>query len=315
MIRDKTKRMFSERSHVPVEHDALQHALEARRGRGEAVLDLTFPTPPRGAPTVHTHGDGLARALFLFCDPGDEVLVPEPSGASFAHAAQLAGITLSPYPLRFDGRWTLDTGALWDAITERTRAILALSPNDATGALLSHDELDALGALELPLIVDARLHPRSSAESAVPSEPPALQLWLDAAPEGERLHVTGPRADEAIARLEAMDAVFGPTPAPAERHLAARASLEALREALRDSPLEVVASDPSLAAPVRLPAGESEERWALDLLAHGVLVTPGSRLGFPDDEAWLVLGLHVEPGTMREAARALLDLQLARRAR
>src|SRR5690348_4800348 len=60
----------------------------------------------------------------LFCDPGDEVLAPAPSYPLFAQLADLAGVRLVPYRLRYDGAWHVDIASLRAAKTERSRAIL-----------------------------------------------------------------------------------------------------------------------------------------------------------------------------------------------
>lgn len=275
-----------------------------------------------GAADAHT------RALLLFCDPGDEVLVPEPSRGIVDRAAQLFGISLATYPSVYaEGRFQLHASELWDAIGERTRAILVASPSDATGARLTPDELDALGALELPLILDERFarYPLEGGEVHRTSSTDTLQLAIDApAAAGIAwITVTGPDAEvrEALARLDAIGAAFGAPPPDAalaayresarlDASLASRArqSLAALRQVLAGSAVELPRVDAGLCAPVLLPPDHDDLAAAMRLLDEGILTTPGSALGFPDGEPWLVLSLLAEPDVLGRAGAVLRDL-------
>ena len=94
----------------------------------------------------------------LLCNPGDEVLVPRPSYPLFEHLTRLDMVTSVPYTLEHDGRWAINIDRLAEAISPRTRAILAVRPNNPTGSFLSASELDGLASLcerqELALIGD-----------------------------------------------------------------------------------------------------------------------------------------------------------------
>lgn len=276
-----------------------------------AIDEADAEEPPAGH-VVATSG-GVLASLLLFCDPGDEVLVPEPGHPRVMHAAQLAGVCLAPYPLRYeDGRWRLDAAALWDAVGERTRAIVASSPNDVTGARLSDEELELLDSVGLPLLLDQRLarHPLEAAALEAPARAQSLRLTLDALDGAEHIAVAGPDAQvhEALARLVAIARALGAPEVDFDAHRA-RASLAALREALEGSGLEVPAVDAGWHAAVRLPPGEADARWVERLRERGVSASAGSSLGFPDEESWLVLSLRAEPEQLRLAARALRELR------
>jgi aspartate/methionine/tyrosine aminotransferase len=81
----------------------------------------------------------------LLCAPaGDDVLVPVPSYPLFEHLTRLDGVAPRSYELHFHGRWELDESSVDAAWTHATRAVLAVSPNNPTGSILSDHELDAL---------------------------------------------------------------------------------------------------------------------------------------------------------------------------
>ena len=90
----------------------------------------------------------------LLADVGDEVLIPEPSYPLFELLARFEGVKLVPYRLAYDGAWHIDLDTVARAATSRTRAILTVSPNNPTGSYVKQAELEALGALGLPLVSD-----------------------------------------------------------------------------------------------------------------------------------------------------------------
>jgi len=69
----------------------------------------------------------------LLCDPGDEVLVPQPGYPLFDFLAELDDVCLKPYPMFYDHGWWIDRGELERAIGPKTRAILVVHPNNPTG--------------------------------------------------------------------------------------------------------------------------------------------------------------------------------------
>jgi hypothetical protein len=96
----------------------------------------------------------------LLTDPGGEILVPVPGYPLLEVLTTLEAVRLVPYrSLYDDGRgWMVDLERLANTISNRTRAIVAVSPNNPTGAFLKKDELAAISKLcqrfDLALIVD-----------------------------------------------------------------------------------------------------------------------------------------------------------------
>jgi len=86
--------------------------------------------------------NGAKQALFsifqLLCNPGDEVIVPQPCWVSFTEQIKLAGGR--PVPVdTIDHQ--LNAQTIRAALTPRTKAILINSPNNPTGAVFSKDTL------------------------------------------------------------------------------------------------------------------------------------------------------------------------------
>ena len=98
----------------------------------------------------------------LFCDPGDEVLIAQPSYPLFDLLATLDDVRLVPYALLYDPAgdhgWSLDLHALQASLTPRTRAVVVVHPNNPTGHYTTAAERAALSAWcaehGLALIVD-----------------------------------------------------------------------------------------------------------------------------------------------------------------
>lgn len=86
--------------------------------------------------------NGAKQALFsifqLLCDPGDEIIVPQPCWVSFTEQIKMAGGR--PVPVdTLDHQ--LDPQAIQSAVTPKTKAILVNSPNNPTGAVYTKDTL------------------------------------------------------------------------------------------------------------------------------------------------------------------------------
>ncbi|MCL7930604.1 pyridoxal phosphate-dependent aminotransferase [Halomonas llamarensis] len=101
---------------------------------------------------------GLYAAAQCLLDPGDEVLVPEPSYVTYEAVLRATGAELVQVPLNGEADFRLDPAALEAAITPRTRAMLLNSPHNPTGQLIEADTWKAIAELcrrhDLWLIAD-----------------------------------------------------------------------------------------------------------------------------------------------------------------
>ena len=87
---------------------------------------------------------------FLFrtlCNPGDEVLIPQPGYPLFNFLADIHDVATVRYPLIYDYGWQIDFHALRRAITPRTRAIVVVHPNNPTGHFCKPDDIHRLNQL------------------------------------------------------------------------------------------------------------------------------------------------------------------------
>lgn len=113
---------------------------------------------PYGEIVIHD-GDGsaLLNALLVLTDPGDEVIVTDPTYAGMLQRVRLVGAVPTQVPLRGDANgWRLDVDVLEAAVTERTRALFLMNPAIPTGWVASADEWAAVSRIcserEIPLL-------------------------------------------------------------------------------------------------------------------------------------------------------------------
>jgi aspartate/methionine/tyrosine aminotransferase len=293
------------------------------------------------AQIVLTPGTSLAYwyAFSAFCDPGDEVLTPRPSYPLFDEIARLAHVRLTTYRLDETRGWAIDIDDLAAAITDRTRAIVLISPHNPTGAVATREAVEGLAAVArargLPIIADEVFgeflfgldaFPRPAATNAPLVVTlnglskmfalPGMKLgWM--ALSGDPAAVTN-----ALGALERMSDAFLPVneiaQAATPRILSdGRPFLERYRSAIaqrsRDA-LALIGESPrvSLVCPrggfyasVRVDSALDDEALALHILrTSGVLVHPG--FFYDLDPTHIVLSLVSAPETGRDAIRRLL---------
>ena len=92
--------------------------------------------------------EGLLNVLLATLNPGDEVLLTDPTYAGMICRVRLAGGVprLVPFVFR-EGEWRLDLHALAEAISDRTRMVFLMNPSMPSGAVLNLGEWEAIAAL------------------------------------------------------------------------------------------------------------------------------------------------------------------------
>ena len=94
---------------------------------------------------------GAQEAIFLtmmgILDPGDEIIVPEPRYTPYDTCIKLAGGVLVSVPTYAEYGFQVRPEDIVAAITPRTKAILLVSPNNPTGAVLERETMERIAAL------------------------------------------------------------------------------------------------------------------------------------------------------------------------
>lgn len=91
--------------------------------------------------------EALLFAMVALCDPGDEILVPEPYYTNYNGFATFAGARVVPVPTRLDQGFAIPEDDVLDTlITPRTRIFLFANPGNPTGAVYGADQLRRVAA-------------------------------------------------------------------------------------------------------------------------------------------------------------------------
>lgn len=88
--------------------------------------------------------EAVDLALRAVVNPGDEVLVPEPTFVSYGPMTVMAGGVPVPVPTYEQDDFRLTAEAIKPLITEKTKAIMFCYPNNPTGAVMEKEDLQAI---------------------------------------------------------------------------------------------------------------------------------------------------------------------------
>ena len=93
--------------------------------------------------------EALTASMLALCEPGDEVIVFDPTYDCYAASVRMAGAVLCPVVLRPDqhGVFQFEPGELRAAFTDRTRLVLLNTPHNPTGKVFTTTELDLIAEL------------------------------------------------------------------------------------------------------------------------------------------------------------------------
>ena len=286
--------------------------------------------------------EAYAWLFKLLSDAGDHVLVPRPSYPLFEFLANLESVEVREYPLVYHGGWAIDLDALAAAVSERTRAVVLVNPNNPTGSYVKRAELQALSRLcaqrRIALISDEVFSDYALGEAPDAERVPTLvgvEECLTFSMSGLSKVAGLPQmklgwmvtSGPAKLRAEAMEklewiadtylSVSTPVACAAARLLAAGESVQrqirertagnlaVARETLAGSAAGILAVEGGWYITVQMPRIRSEEDWAIGLLAQeSVLTQPGFFYDF-ESEAFLIVSLLTMPEVFREGIARL----------
>lgn len=277
----------------------------------------------------------------LLADAGDEVLVPQPSYPLFDHLSRLDLVTARPYTLEYHGVWSLDLAAVRDAFTERTRAVLIVTPNNPTGSAITPAELDALCAMcrargvaviADEVFADYALHGDAQAWGRLASRDDVLGFSLGGLSKSVGLPqaklgwiaVSGPSElrQSALERLELICDTYLSVSTPVQiaagdlldRGAAVREQIRKriaenfrwMRSATDTTACTTLNAEGGWSAVLQVPTLETEEDLVVSLLSNdGVLVHPGFFFDF-SHPSFLVISLLPAPDTFASGVTRIL---------
>ena len=88
--------------------------------------------------------EAIDLALRAMVNPGDEVLIPQPSFVSYEPCAILAGAVPVIIELKEENEFRLTAQELRSAITDKTKILILSFPNNPTGAVMERKDLEAI---------------------------------------------------------------------------------------------------------------------------------------------------------------------------
>lgn len=120
-------------------------------GLRQAIADLETNAAGRSfTPDQFVITPGATGALFAvlatICDPGDEVIIPEPMYIGYQGMITALGLKVKSIPLDIDQDCTLDVDALLSLVSDQTKACLVNTPGNPFGNIIPGDTLKQLAA-------------------------------------------------------------------------------------------------------------------------------------------------------------------------
>ena len=285
-----------------------------------------IPLSPDQVVLTTSTSEAYSYLFRLLCDPGSDIVVPQPGYPLFDFLAVLDDVRLRPAPLVYDHGWQIEPEGFRRAITSATRAIVLVHPNNPTGHFTKRWEADELGRIcrehDLSLIVDevfldygfAPGHADRVASFAAGLEgvpvfvvsglskiaglPQMKAAWIVA---------TGPERTPALDRLEVIADTFLSMNAPVQWAMADwLAGREEIQRQIRDRVAANLAEldchlgrqevirrlnvEGGWYAVLRIPALQPDEITVRELLDRGVWVHPGYFFSM-QDSGHLVISL------------------------
>lgn len=285
----------------------------------------------------------IFRLLF---NPGDRVLIPSPSYPLFNYLAQINDADVALFPLRFEKEkdsWRIDFDHLAAVLTEKTKAIILVNPNNPTGSYIQKDELERLTSIcqerNLAIICDEVFtdFPLAMDDNNVTSlvdvdkvltfvigglskalAMPQMKLsWVC---------VNGPRdvVDLAMHKLDIIADTFLSVATPPQNALEAwfdardhiqsqimtrlQTNLEILISMLTNNPsMHLLPVHGGWYVSIRIDGVEDDEEFAINLLqTKRTYVHPGYLFDF-DDSGYIVLSLLTQPEDWKKGIKQLLE--------
>ena len=133
-----------------LDHKVLEYSHSAGFESYRQKLALSYQKqgiPVNAADIIVTTGgsEALIFGLMTACNPGDEVIIPEPFYANYNGFSVMAGLKVVPVTAHIENGFALPPVAAIEAkITAKTKAIIICNPGNPTGYLYTQQELEEL---------------------------------------------------------------------------------------------------------------------------------------------------------------------------
>lgn len=299
--------------------------LNARQAVAQYYADKGITVSPEQIFLTSSTSEGYSYVFRLIADSGQRILFPRPSYPLFYFLGDLNDVGLDFYDLHYDQRWRVDAVSVREQITDQTRGVVVVNPNNPTGSYCEADDLTLLREVcgsSMALISDEVFldYPvDGSASQSLAGHTEGLTFVLSglskvlAMPQMKMswIVVSGAPdlAREAMSRLEVIADTYLSVSAPVQNAASTwlrrrhgvqtaiqqriRDNLSALRQQMEGSATWVYPVEGGWSAVVCWPGRRDEEECVARLVKeYQVLVHPGYFFDFADDDnTRLVLSL------------------------
>ncbi len=300
--------------------------LNARRAVAEFYARSGTPIDPNRIILTASTSEAYTFLFKLLCNTGDTILAPQPSYPLFEFLGRLNDVELRYYRLNYDGEWRIDFESIRSNLSNNTRAVVVVHPNNPTGSYVKQDEFDALCryAIERDCAIIADevfepfgLIPESRRANIVSCEKDVLLFSLNgiskllALPQLKVSWILAcggsPKIKDALGRLEIIADTYLSVNTPAQVALPellqcaaaiggqvrarVKANYELLLALISGSSISAYFLEGGWYAVLRLPGTQSDEEWATNLLEQrNIVLYPGHFFSI-EQESSLVLSL------------------------
>ena len=282
----------------PALRDALAVKIGGLLGSGVSTSDILI-----------TQGGtaGLAAAILGTVNPGDKVVIPDPTYSLYADLVSMAGGITVPVPLAADLHWDLEK--LAEAL-EGAKMFVFCNPSNPTGIVHSRAELEALAelvagtdilvlsdeaysdlvytpepftsALEIDGLADRTIYCQTFSKSYAMTGWRVGYLWgpADVIASAARVHNTFNGSMNTAVQLAALTALLTCGPDIERMHASYKSRRELMYNGLKDIPgLTVSSPEGAFYLFPKYDAGLPAAEMVAHLRSHGVAVRPGSEFG------------------------------------
>ena len=132
--------------------------LELRKGICKYYASFGVDISPADVLITTGGSEALLFSFMTLCDPGDEIIVPEPYYTNVHSFARMANVNIVTVTSTLEEDFALPLGEIEERITSKTRAVLLCSPNNPTGHIYTDAEfrhiLEVCRKKDIFLIVD-----------------------------------------------------------------------------------------------------------------------------------------------------------------
>lgn len=119
----------------------------------KAVADVTRETNGVPCSASNVLITPCKQAIFMtalaYIDPGDEVILPDPSWVSYEACIRLAGGVPVYIPTKFEDKFIVDPALIEAAVTPRTKMIILNTPSNPTGTVIPKDVLKQIADIAI----------------------------------------------------------------------------------------------------------------------------------------------------------------------